>query len=429
MRITGIETFSLREPTPQHARDWWSSTPLDVLHDPATPRLQRRQPGAEDTTSGETTTATNVVVVLHAEDGSTGLGTVGVGSPVAVSVIEHHLARLVLGTNILDTERTWQTMYRNTLALGRKGVVLEAISAIDIALWDLIGKELGQPVYNLLGGLARPRVRGYASQAYARTDLGLLHEEVSGYAASGYTAVKMRFGYGPGDGRAGMRANRDLVRTVREAAGDDMDIATEAYMGWDAPYAIAMIRLVEDIGIAWVEEPVGPDSLERCAYIRSKVGVPISGGEHEFTLAGFRDVITAGAVDILQPDVNRMGGITAARKVFALAEAHDIPVIPHSNQAHNAHLVVSGFNSPMMEVFPDDGVRTGYNFYHEFFHGEPRARDGYVSVADTPGLGLSLVPDVMNDHLVQRRVFGQVAVDVLADRAATAPATSPDPAG
>jgi len=408
MRVTGIEFFALREPTPTRVRDWWSTTPLDILHDPREPRLSRRQPGAED---GQP--ITNVVVAVHTEDGTYGLGTVGGGSPVAMSVIEHHLADLMLGGDVFDTERTWQTLYRNTLVLGRKGIVLEAISALDIAVWDVQGKVTGQPVYNLLGGRTRPRVRAYASQLYATSDLDALHAEAAAHVANGFTAVKMRFGYGPAEGRAGMRANYELVRTVREAVGPDVDVAAEAYMGWDTAYAIAMITMVEEFGLAWVEEPVLPDDLEGYAYIRGRVGVPISGGEHEFTLSGFHDMLRAGAVDILQPDVNRMGGITEARKVWALAQAYGVPVIPHSNQAHNAHLILSSYASPLMELFPDDGVRTGYNLYHEFFDGEPRAVAGHVQLGDDPGLGLALVPSVVADHLVERKVFGRTEIDLL----------------
>lgn len=408
MRVSAIELFALREPTSPGPRTWWSTTPLDILHDPREPRLSRRQPGAED---GQP--ITNVVVAVHAEDGTYGLGTVGGGSPVAMSVIEHHLADLMLGADVFDVERNWQTLYRNTMVLGRKGIVLEAISALDIALWDIQGKLTGQPVYNLLGGRTRSRVRAYASQLYATTDLSALHAEAAAHSANGFSAVKMRFGYGPGEGRAGMRANYELVRTVREAVGPDVDVATEAYMGWDTTYAITMINMVEELGVAWVEEPVLPDARESYAYIRSRVGVPISGGEHEFTLSGFHDMLKAGAVDILQPDVNRMGGITEARKVWALAEAYAIPVIPHSNQAHNAHLIISSYGSPLMEVFPDDGVHAGYNLYHHFFDGEPRAVSGHVELAEGPGLGLSLVPTVVKDHLVERRCFGRPDIDLL----------------
>src|SRR6185312_15112419 len=132
------------------------------------------------------------------------------------------------------------------------------------------------------------------------------------------------------DGEQGKRKNYALVEAVREAIGPDVELMADAYMGWDVPYAIDMIERLEDLRLKWIEEPVVPDDLAGYARIRERVKTPISGGEHEFTRWGYREMIERGAVDILQPDVNRMGGITEARKVFALASAHDLPVIPHS---------------------------------------------------------------------------------------------------
>jgi L-alanine-DL-glutamate epimerase-like enolase superfamily enzyme len=151
-----------------------------------------------------------------------------------------------------------------------------------------------------------------------------------------------------------------------------------------------MIRQLDEFGLAWVEEPVIPDDLDSYRRIRAAVGVPISGGEHEFTLQGFHLLLEQGAVDIIQPDVNRMGGITEARKIWALAQAHGVPVIPHSNQSHNAHLIISSYASPLIEYFPYDRVRTGYNLFYEFFEGTPQARGGWVEVGTDPGLGITL---------------------------------------
>lgn len=393
MRVSQIDLHLLYEPTNGAKRDWWSTTPLDALYDPGVPRLQRRQPGAE-----APGVISNVVVQVHTDEGISGVANVGAGSPAAAAVIEHHLAPLVLGHDPFELELLWQTMFRHTLNLGRKGLVIEALSAIDIALWDIVGKATGQPVYNLLGGRTRGPIRAYASQCYAREDLDALAAEARGYVDAGYTAVKMRFGYGPQDARAGMLRNRELVATVRAAIGDEVELAAEAYMGWDETYAIAMIRMVEEFGLAWIEEPVLPDRIDAYARIRRSVATPISGGEHEFTLQGFHQLLQAGAVDIVQPDVNRMGGITEARKVWALAEAHGLRVIPHGNQAHNAHLIVASLASPLIEVFPDDGVRPGYKLHHEFFDGEPRADGGAVHLTDRAGLGLALNEDAIERH-------------------------------
>ncbi|MGH3516802.1 MAG: enolase C-terminal domain-like protein [Haloechinothrix sp.] len=400
MRIAAVEIISLYEPRAERPRDWWSTTPLDVLYSEETHHLSRRQPGAEARGS-----VSNVIVQVHTDEGLSGLGTVGVGSPAAAPVIEHHLAPLLLGQNPFDVEMLWQTMYRHTLNMGRKGLVLEAISALDIALWDILGKATGQPVYNLLGGRTRDAIRCYASELYAREDLGTLTAEAKSYVEQGFTAVKMRFGYGPNDGRVGMRRNYDLVATVRDAVGPDVDVMGEAYMGWDTAYAVAMIRMVEEFELAWVEEPVLPDAIEAYAHIRRSVSTPISGGEHEFTLAGFHQLLRQGAVDVVQPDVNRMGGITEARKVWALAQAYGVPVVPHSQQAHNAHLVIASLQSPLLEIFPDNEVRTGYKFFTEFFEGEPQATNGVVHLSDTPGLGI-----VLNEDVVERHRAGSVRI-------------------
>ena len=154
-------------------------------------------------------------------------------------------------------------MYRATLNIGRRGVVLHAISAVDIALWDLFGKQLGVPVYELLGGKLRASLPAYASWLYATEDLDALAAEAAGWAAQGFTAVKQRLPYGPLEGRSGIRRNVELVRTVVEAVGPDVDVMADAYMSWDAGYAIRCIRAFEDAGLRlrWLEEPLVPDDI------------------------------------------------------------------------------------------------------------------------------------------------------------------------
>jgi L-rhamnonate dehydratase len=385
MRVARVEAIPVREPEPLAPRDWWCPTPMDVL--PGHERLRQPSSGAS-----------NVVVKVETDDGLVGYGTVGVGSPAAVGVVDAHLAPLVVGESVFDVELVWEKMFRYTLNIGRKGLVLEAISAIDIALWDIMGKALGQPVYNLLGGRTRDRIRAYVSQSYAKEDLDQVREEAAGYVRDGFTALKMRFGYGPADGAAGKRRNYELVAAVREAIGPDVELAADAYMGWDVGYAIDMIRRLEELDLAWVEEPIVPDDYDGYAEIRRSVPTRISGGEHEFTRWGYLELLKRGCVDIVQPDVNRMGGITEARKVWALCSAYNVPVIPHSNQAHNAHLIVSSLSSPLIEYFPKGSIRAGYTFYSELFRGEPEAHDGYVGLSDRPGLGIELDEDVLAEY-------------------------------
>lgn len=336
-----------------------------------------------------------VLARVLTSDGLEGLGSAGVGSGAAAFIIEQHLKPIVMGQSPFDVESLWEQMFRSTINYGRKGVVLEAISAVDIALWDIMGKATGQPVYNLLGGRTREKIRVYASRLYAHKNLDVLARQADAFRQQGFTAMKQRFGYGPGDGPAGMRKNLELVHTVREAVGPDVELMADAYMGWDVPYAIRMIRMLEDAGMSlrWVEEPVIPDDIDGYAEIRRHVHTPISGGEHEFTRYGARELLKRGAVDILQPDVNRVGGITEARKVWALATAQNVAVIPHAGQMHNYHLVMSHLNSPMAEYFPapdEGGVLDDDTLFWELFTGEPRASGGEVALPERPGIGLGM---------------------------------------
>ncbi|MCD6521001.1 MAG: L-rhamnonate dehydratase, partial [Anaerolineae bacterium] len=242
----------------------------------------------------------------------------------------------------------------------------------------------------------------YASRLYATEDLDQLAAEAQSYLDQGFTAMKMRFGYGPRDGLAGMRKNIELVKTIRQVIGPDIELAGDAYMGWDVRYAIRMIKMLEDadLNLAWVEEPVIPDDIAGYAQIRAAVDTPISGGEHEFTRYGFRELITQKAVDIVQLDVNRVGGITEARKIWALAAAYSLPVIPHAGQMHNYHLIMAHMNSPLAEYFPPpEGIPDGNELFWELFIGEPRAEKGYITLPEVPGLGIEVNWDVVNAHL------------------------------
>ena len=390
MKITGIETIAIGRPAGlgSGGEGEFLVSPLNLLPD-------------DTELTGDVFVGLRggdvyaVLVKVNTDEGLYGLGSAGVGSGASVYVIQQHLAPLLGGRNPFDVELLWETMYRSTLNYGRKGLVLEAISAIDIALWDILGKATGQPVYNLLGGKTKDRIPVYGSRLYARKDLDQLACQAAGLVRQGFGAIKQRFGYGPRHGLAGMRKNLDLVKAVRQAIGPDVELMTDAYMGWDVPYAIRMIRMIEDAGMnpRWVEEPVIPDDIDGYAQIRRNVSTPISGGEHEFTRYGMRDLIRKEAVDILQPDVNRVGGITEARKVWAMAAAFGVTVIPHAGQLHNYHLVLSSFQSPMAEYFPhpaEGGVLDDDTLFYELFDGEPRAEGGFVRLSGAPGLGLEL---------------------------------------
>jgi L-rhamnonate dehydratase len=305
-------------------------------------------------------------------------------------LIDLYLAPLLIGRDPHDVEFLWQLMYRRTMAFGRKGVGMTAISAVDIALWDILGKAAKQPVFRLLGGRTKPKIPVYASRLYSQP-VDELAAETQKYKDAGYTAMKMRFGWGPVDGAAGMQKNVELVRTIRDVVGDGVDIMADAYMGWNLDYARRMIPLLEPFRLRWLEEPVIPDDLQGYASLKAMNRVPIAGGEHGFTQYEFRDMLELRAVDYIQFDTNRVGGITQARKISALAESFAVPVVPHAGQMHNYHIVLASLNSPIAEYFPPVDVEVGNELFWYIFNGEPSAVDGHIDLRDDlPGLGLTV---------------------------------------
>jgi L-rhamnonate dehydratase len=331
-----------------------------------------------------------LVVEIFTDDGLVGIGNAALAPQVTKQVIDLHLKPLLIGKDPWDIEFLWQLMYRKTMAFGRRGIGMVAISAVDIALWDILGKSAKQPVYRLLGGRTKPRIPVYASRLYS-VELRELAAEAKRYKAEGYKAMKLRFGWGPTDGAAGMQRNLNLVRTVRETVGDGIDVMADAYMGWTLDYAKRMLPLLEPFNLRWLEEPVIPDDVHGYAELKSYGRVPIAGGEHEFTAYGFRDLLEARALDYIQFDTNRVGGLTQARKIAAMAEAYAVPVIPHAGQMHNYHVVMASLNSPMAEFFPVVDVEVGNELFWYIFEGEPKAKDGFIDLDENvPGLGLTI---------------------------------------
>jgi L-alanine-DL-glutamate epimerase-like enolase superfamily enzyme len=331
-----------------------------------------------------------VVVEIFTDAGLVGLGNAALSPLVTKACIDTYLKPVLQGADPWDTEYLWQQMYRRTMAFGRKGVAMTAISAVDIALWDLLGKSAQQPVYRLLGGRTKKRIPVYASRLYSMP-LDELRIEAQRYKDQGYKAMKLRFGWGPVDGAEGMQRNVELVRTVREVVGDGIDVMADAYMGWTLDYAKRMLPLLEPFHLRWLEEPVIPDDTRGYKELKAYGRVPIAGGEHEFTVFGFRDLLEANALDYIQFDTNRVGGISQARKITALAEAYQIPVVPHAGQMHNYHVVMASLNSPMAEFFPKVDVEVGNELFWYIFDGEAVPVDGYIDLDEnTPGLGLTV---------------------------------------
>jgi L-alanine-DL-glutamate epimerase-like enolase superfamily enzyme len=325
---------------------------------------------------------TAAIIEIQTDEGIRGLGTVGGGKgKLARPIIDEQFKNLLLGQSPFDIELLWEQMFRASQFYGRRGAVIEVISGIDLALWDLIGKALGQPVYNLIGGKTKDRIPVYVT--------GNLTER---HLQEGFRDVKLALPHGPADGNEGLRKNVELVEKTRKLIGPDGDIMLDCYMALDVPYTIALAKAVSDFKVLWIEEPVPPDQID--SYRRIKDAVPdilITGGEHESTRYGFRELIEKKAVDILQPDIYRAGGLSELKKIAAMASAYNLPVIPHGVGAPTYHFVMATTNAPRAE-FVDIFAQGG----RPLLKGEPQPKDGFLELSAAPGFGYELDEEVLS---------------------------------
>ena len=327
-------------------------------------------------------TMTAAIIEIVTDTGLRGLGTVGGGkAKIARPVIDDQFRTLLVGRSPFEIELLWEQMFRASQFYGRKGAVINVISGIDIALWDLLGKVLNQPVYNLLGGKTKDKIRAYVT--------GNLTDR---HKALGFRDVKLALQHGPADGREGLRKNIEHIAKTRELIGPDGDIMLDCYMALDVPYAIQLAKAAREFGVLWIEEPVPPDQIDGYRQIKEAVtDIMVTGGEHEFTRYGFRDLIEKCAVDILQPDIYRAGGISELKKIAAMASAHDLPVIPHGVGAATYHFVISTNNSPRAE-FVDIYAQGG----RPILKGEPEPKNGFIELSDAPGFGYELDDEILS---------------------------------
>ena len=338
-----------------------------------------------------------LICEVETDEGTIGIGNAALAPQLVKKTIDTYLAPLVVGEDPFDFSYIWEKMYRRTHAWGRRGLGMVAISAVDIALWDILGKLTNKPVFKLLGGRTKEKIPVYASKLYSQP-IKNLQQEAESYKKQGFTMFKMRFGWGPKDGSAGMKKNIELVEAVREVIGYDTDLMLECYMGWNLDYSKRMIPKLVKYNPRWLEEPVIADDVNGYKELNNMNAIPISGGEHEFNLFGFKQLLDLNALSYIQYDNNRVGGFTIAQKINALAEAYQVPVIPHAGQMHNYHLTMSNFNCPIAEYFPVNDVEVGNELFYYIFKGDPSPKDGYINLDDnTPGLGLSLTEEYKKD--------------------------------
>ena len=323
------------------------------------------------------------------DEGLEGLGT-GDGGRTAQLLINESLKPLLIGQDPLRIEKLWDDMFWRLRGVGRKGLAFAAISAVDIALWDLKAKYFNVPLYELLGAYT-DSVPIYGSGGWTHFSVDELVAEQLGYVERGMKSVKMKVGKD-----FGQSEKEDIARlaAVREAVGDEIEILIDANNGYYAKQAIRMAREFAPYRVGWFEEPVLADDIEGLAVIARAIDIPVATGEHEYSKYGFRELIARGGADIAQPDIGRVGGVTEWMKVAHLAHAFNLPVAPHAFQVVHLHVTCATPNLRIVEYL---GASEEFDrlAYTEF----PEPVDGMWSPnPDKPGLGLELNPDVVKKY-------------------------------
>jgi L-alanine-DL-glutamate epimerase-like enolase superfamily enzyme len=361
-----------------------------------------------------------LLVEVETDQGLVGLGeSAHFGGPMAstAQVIERELRDYLIGQDPRNIEYLWEMMHKRAYKHARGGIVIAAISGIDIALWDLRGKMAGMPLWRLLGGY-RQRVPAYATGGFYSENKGVkeLTREMASYVKHGFRAVKMKIGRNPdielsplrvmdSAGRCEVTLEEDLERVaaVRDTIGPDIKLMVDANGAWDVPIAVKMGRAMERFDIYWYEEPISPDDVAGSAEVASRVDIAVAGYETcSYGIVDFNDYIKARAVHFVQPDVAWAGGLTESLKIAHMAQAANLPIAPHIHGSAVAvaaavHLLGAVRNGSMAEtVFP------AHALMNELVK-EPLLvdRKGYITLTDEPGLGMELDPKIVKKYRVK----------------------------
>jgi len=327
-----------------------------------------------------------LVIEVEASDGTIGFAVTTAGE-IGAFIVEKHLARFIEGRKVTDIEVIWDQMYFATQYYGRKGVVLNTISGVDLALWDLLAKVRGEPVCALIGGPVRDELTFYATGPRPDLAKGL-----------GFIGGKMPLKHGPAERDEGLKANIAAFAAMRDKVGPDFWLMLDCWMALDLNYATKLAQGTAEHGLKWIEEALSPDDYWGYAALRKAVpqGMLVTTGEHEATRWGFRMLLEMGCCDIIQPDVGWCGGLTELLKITALADAHGVMTIPHGSSVYSYHFVATRQNSPFAEflMMAPEADRVVPMFYPLLLD-EPLPENGRIrtSALDKPGFGVRLNPD------------------------------------
>jgi L-rhamnonate dehydratase len=316
-------------------------------------------------------------VEISTDKGVKGYGSGGIAGG---EVVTGHFIKLLIGEDPFNIERIWDILFRSSLYYGQAGVVANAISGVDLALWDLIGNALGMPVYKLLGGQTKARIPTYCTG-----------NDIEQHLQFGYKGVKLAVAYGPADGQEGMKKNVELVQRTREVAGPDANIMLDCWMALNEPYTIEFAERVAPYRVYWMEECLPPYDFEGFGRLRAAIkSTRIVTGEHVYFRYGFRQLLEHNGAAIWQPDIHWCGGLTELRRIAALAAAYDIPVIPHAGGVQDCvHFTMAAVNAPWAEMFmPAPGGPPEVYRRFEEDNQITRGPEGiYMKPSERPGFG------------------------------------------
>ncbi|OEJ99031.1 galactonate dehydratase [Flavivirga aquatica] len=347
------------------------------------------------------------VVKVTATNGQYGWGE-GYGPATVLEAGIKLLEPFVIGQNALENEVVWNTMYRKTLDFARRGVLAASMSAIDIAIWDLKGKILNQPVSTLLGGAHRTKIKPYATGLYF-TDHDNpsknFEEEAKLYVSQGFKAIKMKVGLG-------IKKDVEHVKMIREIIGDDIELMVDSNHAYTLREATQLAREIEKYNIGWFEEPLSPEFYDQYNELRQKTTIPIAGGECEYLRFGFQQLIKNKSVDIIQPDICASGGLTEAKRIGALASANGVDLIPHtwgtSIGIHVALHFIANIESVPGRMYQPDFLieydQTENGLREKLTFPSIEMKDGYIEVPNRPGLGIDVDEDVLREYTISNAV-------------------------
>jgi D-galactarolactone cycloisomerase len=351
------------------------------------------------------------LVEVQTDEGVTGWGEAlcqGLQPPeIAAAAIQHSLQHLLVGQDPLQPEVLWHRLYHYTRDYGQKGAVVGAISGVDIALWDICGKVRGAPVAMLLGGMFRSRVEAYATGFYRLNGPGeaaRLAQEAEGHVARGFRALKIKLGFGIDD-------DLEVMRAIKRVAGKQ-EVMIDVNHAYGVAEAIRLGRELEDMGwrLRWYEEPVVQEDLDGYAEVRRALATPIAGGENEYTLFGFKQLLEKRAIDIAQPDLCIAGGFTGCRHIVALAHAHGVQVNPHVwasavGQAASLQLIAA-IPVANHSLYPKDILlefdTSSHPFRNELTSDPLKQKGGWVQIPQKPGLGIEVSRDIIERYSTQK---------------------------